>query len=100
MLDLPDLIKNPNINNGQLIFYPNGYGASIVDMNRIDNVFCILVDKMRGVAHDGYELAVIKGTEDSWDLCYNTPITNDVIPNLDSDEIASILEKIKELPEV
>lgn len=100
MLDLPGLIKNKYINNGQLIFYPNGYGASIVDMSRIDDQFCILIDKINGVIHDGYELAVIKGTEDSWDLCYDTPITNNVIQNLDSDEIASILEKIKELPEV
>ena len=41
-----------------------------------------------------YELAVLKNGE----LCYDTPITNDVIGYLTADEVGEILEKIEALP--
>jgi hypothetical protein len=70
-----------------LVFFSNGYGASVI----------------RGYGSHGaedelYELAVIKTTEDdSWDLCYDTEITNDVIGHLTEDGVTNLLEAIEVL---
>jgi len=45
-----------------------------------------------------FEVAVLKGTEDNWVICYDTPITNDVIGYLSSDEVDALEAKIRELP--
>lgn len=45
-----------------------------------------------------FEVAVLKKrTEDRYDLCYSTPITDDVIGWLNNEEVIEILEKIKNL---
>lgn len=45
-----------------------------------------------------FEVAVlIKRTEKNYDLCYSTPITDDVIGCLNNEEVIEILEKIKNL---
>jgi hypothetical protein len=81
----------------QYIFrFENGYGASVIKYNISDfNMKFVntLPNHMRG-----FELAVIKfDEEDSFDLVYDTPITNDVITNLENEEVLDILEKIKGL---
>lgn len=69
-----------------LIFFNNGYGASIIQ---------------GGMAYtssdDEYELAVLEGNKDDWDLCYTTPITDDVIGHLTKDEVTEYLNKIENL---
>ena len=56
-------------------FFPNGYGVSVVrhDFSHTDD--------------NTWELAVLKGNADKWDLCYNTPITNDVLGYMSDDEV-------------
>lgn len=68
--------------------YPNHYGVSIV----------------RGPYTYGgdkglYELAVIKMTPEMKvsELCYDTPITGDVIGNLTPEEITDIMKQVSEL---
>lgn len=66
----------------RLYRFDNGYGASVV-------------------RHDfsyGTELAVIRWTGDTCELCYDTPITDDVIGHLDEAGIAEVLQLISELP--
>ena len=71
--------------------FDNGYGASVID---------------NGYGSDKglYELAVVKWTKtsegfsDFWDICYDTPIADDVIGRLSMDKVIEIIEKIKELP--
>lgn len=70
------------------IFFDNGYGASVVG-------------GAYGLYGDGvntFEVAVLYGNADEWDLTYNTPITNDVMGNLTKSEIQGTLNKIKDLP--
>lgn len=69
------------------VFFPNGYGASIVG-------------GASGLYGDGvntFELAVLKGSKDDWDLCYDTPITDDVMGWRSEAEINEILAQIEQL---
>tara|TARA_R110002051_G_scaffold315496_1_gene393902 strand:- start:661 stop:885 length:225 start_codon:yes stop_codon:yes gene_type:complete len=63
-------------------FYPNGYGVSVI-------------------SHEfsyGLELAVLKGTIDGADICYDTPITDDVCGNLEPEQLVDIIKAVKALP--
>jgi hypothetical protein len=69
--------------------YPNHYGVSVV----------------RGPYTYGgdkglYELAVLKMTPDmkESELCYDTPITGDVMGHLSPEEITEIMKQVSELP--
>lgn len=64
--------------------FPNGYGASVVRH-----------DFSYGHEEGKWELAVIKGP--SWEICYGTPITDDVIGWLDDNGVNELLEKIEAL---
>ena len=61
--------------------FADGYGASVIN------------HKGSYGYPNKWELAVLKDN----DICYDTPITNDVIGHLASDEILPILEKIQAL---
>ena len=62
--------------------FDNGYGASVITGGI---AYC-------DDAHP-YELAVLHHDE----LCYDTPITDDVIGYLTSDEVFDLLDKIEQL---
>lgn len=66
-----------------VIGFKNGYEASIITGE------FTYTDK-----EHPYELAVLKNGE----LCYDTPITHDVIGHLTADEAGEILAKIEALP--
>lgn len=67
--------------------FPNGYGASVIRTK------WSYTDKK-----STWELAVIEFFEnDEYYLCYDTPITNDVIGNLKWNQVEEYLEKIKRL---
>ena len=47
-----------------------------------------------------FEVAVLKKvTDDNYRLCYDTPITDDVIGYLTNEQVIEILEQIKNLKE-
>ena len=68
--------------------FDNGYGASVIS----GGTFTYGGDQ--GLK----ELAVIKfSSEDKWSICYETPITDDVIGYLSDEEVESILLQIEAL---
>jgi hypothetical protein len=63
-------------------FYNNGYGISIVfDVNNSTL----------------YQVAVLVGTEEEYDVCFDTPITDDVIEGLSILEAHEIAKQVSEL---
>lgn len=76
------------------LFFDNGYGVSVVRF------------KMRAGAgygsytenDDEWELAVLRGTADSWDIDTSTVITNDVLGNLSSDDVTNVMFTVQSLP--
>jgi hypothetical protein len=78
------LVSNtPRMGGEQWTFkFDNGYGASVIT---------------GGIAYcneaQPYELAVLRHGE----LCYDTPITDDVIGYLTSDEVYELLDRIEQL---
>jgi hypothetical protein len=67
-------------------FFPNGYGVSVV---RFPGSY--------GYEQDLYEVAVLKGNEDDWNLCYDTPITDDVMGHRDEQDVEIIMEEVAAL---
>ena len=63
-------------------FYKNGYGVSI-----ISSEFSY-----------GLELAVLRGNAENCNICYDTPITDNVCGHLDSETLADIIKDVKALP--
>ena len=69
-----------------LVFFPNGYGASVVK------------HRFSYGNEDGlYELAVLEGNKEKWGLCYSTHITSDVLGHLSEQDVENTLEKIEAL---
>jgi hypothetical protein len=67
-------------------FFPNGYGISVV---RFPGSY--------GANEGLYELAVLQGLEDEWEICYDTPITDDVMGYLTIEDVETVLTQVKEL---
>ena len=63
-------------------FYKNGYGVSI-----ISSEFSY-----------GLELAVLIGDKENAEICYDTPITNDVIGYCTTEQLVEIIKDVKALP--
>ena len=67
--------------------FENGYGASVI-RNHISY----------GGDEGSWELAVITWNEvGTWNLCYSTEITNDVLGYLEEEDVEEILDRIKNL---
>ena len=65
------------------VSHSNGYGASIIKS-----------EYSYGGDRGLYELAVLKGD----DLCYDTPVTDDVCGYLSEEDVTKLLQQIAELP--
>ena len=77
------------INGGiqAIVKFKNNYGASVVKH-----------EYSYGGKNGLYELAVIQYDESGdWDICYDTPITDDVLGFLSEDDITNYLTQIEQL---
>lgn len=86
-MECSDLKFSPHSNgygNQAVVEFENGYGASIVTGSSF-----YYTSKS-----SPYELAVLKGGA----LCYDTPVTDDVLGHLTSSDVSETLAKIEALP--
>jgi hypothetical protein len=67
-------------------FFDNGYGVSVV---RFPGSY--------GFEQNLYEVAILQGTKDKYDITYDTPITDDVLGHRDEEDINIILQEVQEL---
>jgi hypothetical protein len=68
-------------------FFDNGYGVSVI------------CNEYSYGGRDGlFEIAVLKGNAEKCTICYDTPVTGDVIGYLTSEEVDAYVEQIKALP--
>jgi hypothetical protein len=67
-----------------LIFFPNGYGLSVVNYKSIGIGSYTLGD-------DDWEVAIIKGNKDNWEITYDTLITNDVLGYQTKEDINKLI---------
>lgn len=78
-------------------YFKNGYGASVIkhygSYGYEQDLFELAVMKFHSEDEEGY------GIGGEWDLCYDTPITDNVIGYLTNDEVLDLLEKINNLKE-
>lgn len=65
--------------------FDNGYGVSVLSGN---------IAYFNGI--DTYELAVLK----NGDLCYDTPITDDVLSYITEEEVTKAMEEIQKLESI
>lgn len=73
-------------------FFPNGYGASIINISNASG---------HQLSHTNnenqYELAVLIGNIDEYEISYDTPVTVDVIGYLDMENVFKIMNEIEKL---
>ncbi len=69
------------------MFFPNGYGVSVI---RTPHSY--------GGVDLKWELAILFGDRESYDISYNSGLADDVIGWLTEKEVLEYVEKVKELP--
>lgn len=76
------------LTHNQVVFkFPNGYGASLIQG-----------DYTYGGDQGLFEIAVLIFTPDNeWEICYNTPITDDTLGYLTENEVLDTLQSIYNL---
>ena len=82
--DLVFQSKNNGLDGTQATMdFPNGYGVSV-----------ITGFGAYGGEQGLYELAVVKGGV----LCYDTPVTSDVVGYLSAGKVTELMQQVQELP--
>jgi len=93
LFDKPVVVRESPFGSQRIYRFPNGYGASVVNIP----LFTYTNND------NDWELAVIRFTGKSnykFELCYDTPITDDVIGYLEEEDVEKILHKIQKLPPI
>ena len=75
------------------IFFNNGYGASVITSDMTTPFGKIVYTDEK----HPYELAILEGNEEDFDICYDTYLTDDVIGYCDAEKINDLLKKISKL---
>jgi hypothetical protein len=76
-----------------LLFFPNGYGVSVVRYkNPTSGTYSTYTTN-----EDEWEVAVLYGDENEWNITYNTYITDDVIGHLSEGGVEQIITLVQNL---
>jgi hypothetical protein len=77
-----------------LLFFPNGYGVSVVRFKRpySDRGYGSYTSN-----ENEWEVAVLYGNENEWDITYNTEITDDVLGHLTEGEVDWVMLQVQQL---
>jgi hypothetical protein len=70
------------------VFFPNGYGASIV---RHEGSY--------GGKDGLYEFAVLEGDKSKWEISYTTPVADDGVGYLDEAGVEALLNRVEQIGE-
>lgn len=82
-----NVVEKDSLFEQRRYYFKNGYGASVV------KGLCTF-----GAEQGLWELAVVKCSKEGWLICYDTPITDDVIGYLTEEAVDALLEEIAKLP--
>ena len=85
-LDFQPHVNYPDTGVQAKHFFDNGYGVSVVKF-----------PYSYGYEEGLYEVAVLKGLEEDWEICYDTVITNDVIGYQSVEDIDNLLSQVESL---
>jgi hypothetical protein len=101
MKSFKDIVFKPHPTfDGQhgLIFFPNGYGLSVVRF-KVPSPMSEKGFRYASYTSDEneWEVAVLVGNENDWEITYNTHITEDVLGNLTEGEVDWIMIQVQEL---
>ena len=75
-----------------LIFFPGGYGLSLI---RIKHPYSTRYSSYTD--DKTWEVAILKGTKEQWEICYDTEITNDVLGYQTKEDINKIIKHVQRL---
>lgn len=64
-------------------FFSNGYGVSVV---RFPGSY--------GFEDNLYEIAVIQGDAEHWEICYDTAVADDILGHRDERDVEIIMEEV------
>lgn len=86
-----------------LEFGPHPHGDGVQAILFFDNEYGVSVIQFSGSYTNDeteWELAVLKGSEDHYVICYSTEITDDVIGHLSEDKVTEIMKKVQSLSKI
>jgi hypothetical protein len=72
-----------------LMFFSNGYGVSV-----------LIGGHCYGDGSAPYELAILTGNVKEWEICYDTPITDNVLGYLTPEEVTEYMIEVQKLERV
>lgn len=76
-----------------LCFFENGYGVSVVRFKSpLSKTYSSYTSN-----ENEWEVAVIYGNEEGWEISYNTHITDDVLGHLTEGEVDWVMIQVQEL---
>lgn len=67
-------------------FFSNGYGVSVV---RFPGSY--------GFEDGTYEVAILKGTQEGFELCHDTELTDDVFGHCEESDVENIMNEVQSL---
>ena len=94
MKTFKDLEFEPHHFNGLAakMFFKNGYGISVVRFKMSNGCYGSYTNN-----DNEWEIAILKAEENDYDLCYDTPITNDVLGFQTEQDVTNVMKKVQEL---